>query len=112
MTLEETLKKASYKVWKELEPIPITTGYRIFEVREEALTTMAIKEICRSACSQIETVVMIPGSEESLSGYDFELVIGSKAKGKYVRFFIQAKRLYGKKVNNNFDLIKFDQLKL
>lgn len=109
MTLEETLKKAAFKVWDELEPIPQTSNYKVFEVREEALTTMAIKELFRSACPEIEKVLMIPGSEESIKGYDFELVIGSKSLGKYVRFFIQAKRLYGKKVESNYNDIDFDQ---
>lgn len=109
MTLEETLKKASYKIWKELKPIPETSAYKIFEVREEALTTMAIKEIYRSTCPQVEKIEMISGSEESLRGYDFEIVIGSKIKGKYVRLFIQAKRLYGKRIKDSFDALDFNQ---
>lgn len=109
MTLEQALKQAAYKVWDELEPIPQNSNYTIFEVREEALTTMAIKELYRSLCPQIEKIEMIPGSEESLKGYDFEIVIGSKLKGKYVRLFIQAKRLYGKKVTSNYDALDFKQ---
>lgn len=109
MTLEDTLKKAAYKVWDELEPVQQSDGIKIFEVREEALTTMALKEIIRCSCSEIEELKMISGSEESLKGYDFELVIGSKAKGKYVRFFIQAKRLFGKSVTSGYNSIHFDQ---
>ncbi|MFP9117040.1 DUF6615 family protein [Flavobacterium sp. RNTU_13] len=108
-TLEQALKNASYKVWDELEPIPNGTNYKIFEVREEALTTMAIKELYRSFCPKIEKAVMIPASEESLNGYDFELVIGSKSKSKYVRLFVQAKRLYGKKISSNYKAIDFSQ---
>ena len=55
---------------------------------------------------------MIPGNEESLKGYDFEMAIGSKSKGKYVRLFIQAKRLYGKSINNSFDALDFSQTEL
>ena len=82
-TLEDTLKSAAYKVWDELEPIQSGTGFKIFEVREEALTTMALKEIIKSSCSQIENIQMISGTEESLKGYDFELAIGNKTTGRY-----------------------------
>jgi hypothetical protein len=109
MNLEDTLKKAAYKVWDELEPIPTTPSYKVFEVREEALTTMLIKEIFRANCSDIEKIEMIPGNEESLRGYDFELAIGSRAKGKYVRLFVQAKTLKGKRVGSTYNEIDFDQ---
>lgn len=109
MTLEQALKRAAYKIWDELEPIPKSNSYKIFEVREEALTTMAIKEIYRSSCAQIDRIEMISGSEESLRGYDFEIAIGSKTKNKYVRLFIQAKRLYGKKTKDSFDALDFTQ---
>lgn len=108
-TLEDTLKKAAYKVWDELEPIQNGTGFKIFEVREEALTTMALKEIIKSSCSQIENIQMISGNEESIKGYDFELVIGNKKKGKYIRLFIQAKRLFDKKVSSTYDSLHFGQ---
>ena len=55
-TLEDTLKSASYKVWDELEPVPVVSGFKVFEVREEALTTMALKEIIKCSCSQIENI--------------------------------------------------------
>lgn len=109
MILEETLKRAAYKVWKELEPVPQDNNFKIFEVREEALTTMALKEIIKYSCADIDKLKMISGSEESLKGYDFELVIGSKSKGKYVRFFMQAKRLFGKKINSSYKSIDFNQ---
>lgn len=111
MTLEDALKKAAYKVWDELEPVPKGKGFKIFEVREEALTTMALKEIIRSSCKEIEEINMISGNEESLKGYDFELVIGSKSKGNYVRFFIQAKRLFGKNISSSYDSMHFPQTK-
>ncbi len=106
MNLEDTLKKAAYKVWDELEPIPQTPNYKIFEVREEALTTMLIKEIYRANCGEVEKIEMISPQEETIKGYDFELVIGSKLRGKYVRIFIQAKTLKGKSVRSNYDQIK------
>ncbi len=109
MILEDTLKKAAYKVWDELEPVPNEKGYKIFEVREEALTTMALKEIIKCSCAEIENIQMISGNEESLKGYDFEIAIGSKSKGKYVRLFIQAKRLFGKSISSKYDSMKFAQ---
>jgi len=109
MNLEDTLKKAAYKVWDELEPIPDTPKYKIFEVREEALTTMFIKEIYRASCIDVDRIEMISAQEEAIRGYDFELAIGSKSRGKYVRLFIQAKTLKGKQVSSNYDEIKFDQ---
>jgi hypothetical protein len=109
MTLEEALKKAAYKVWDELEPIPKSPNYKIFEVREEALTTMLIKELYKASCNEISKVEMIPGSEETIKGYDFELVIGSKLKGKYIKLFVQGKRLYGKKTSDSYNAIDFEQ---
>jgi hypothetical protein len=109
MILEDTLKKAAYKIWDELEPIPDGSGFKIFEVREEALTTMALKEIIKCSCADIENIQMISGNEESLKGYDFELAIGNKTKGKYVRFFIQAKRLFGKDISSEYSSMHFPQ---
>lgn len=109
MTLEQVLKKAAYKVWDELEPINQKGKYKIFEVREEALTTMALKEIARSNCPSVDEMVMISGKDEFTKGYDFEIGIGSNKKGKYVRLFIQAKRLFGKNVTNSYKDIDFAQ---
>jgi hypothetical protein len=109
MLLEDTLKRAAYKVWDELEPVSIGKGIKIFEVREEALTTMALKEIIRSSCAQIERIQMISGNEESIKGYDFELAAGSKTGGKYVRFFIQAKRLFGKEISSKYKSMHYPQ---
>lgn len=108
-TLEDTLKRAAYKIWDELEPVSNGSGFKIFEVREEALTTMSLKEIIRCSCSQIENIEMISGNEESIKGYDFELAIGNKVKGNYVRFFIQAKRLFGKKISSEYNSMHFGQ---
>lgn len=109
MNLEDTLKKAAYKVWNELEPIPQSPNYKTFEVREEALTTMLIKEIYHANCANIDKIEMISPHDETIKGYDFELAIGSKSKSKYVRLFIQAKTLKGKRVSSNYNEIKFPQ---
>lgn len=108
-TLEDTLKRAAYKIWDELEPVPNGSGIKIFEVREEALTTMALKELVRASCPEIDKILMIGSKTEKLTGYDFELAIGSKSKGKYIRFFIQAKTLKGKKISSKYEEIDFDQ---
>ncbi|OXA98200.1 hypothetical protein B0A75_14750 [Flavobacterium oncorhynchi] len=107
MILEDVLKKAAYKVWKELKPLN-NPKYSIYEVREEALTSMAIKKMEKYNCTQIEKIVMIPPKLEKIAGYDFELVIGSKAKGKFVRLFIQSKRLIGNKIKSNYTNLKLD----
>jgi len=109
MVLEEALKKAAYKIWNELEPIPKNPNHHIHEIREEGLTTMAIKELVRAACPEIDKILMIGPKAEKLSGYDFELAIGSKSKGKYIRFFIQAKTLKGKRISSKYEEIDFEQ---
>lgn len=111
MNLEQALKKAAKKVWKELSPVSYKGTHKIFEVREEALTTMALKQLIEANCPEIEHIEMIPGCEESIKGYDFELVIGSKRKRKFVRLFIQAKKLNGKTTNSDYREINFEQNK-
>lgn len=106
MNLEQALKQASYKVWNELEP-PFNSKHKIHLVREEALTSLALKEISKSNCPMIETIEMISSHEEKTSGYDFELAIGSKKN--WVRFFIQSKKLNGVTVKSSYKEIKFDQ---
>lgn len=109
MNLEQTLKAASYKVWLELEPVPMTSNVKIFEVREEALTTMALKEIYKASCPNVERIEMVSAIFEATSGYDFELAIGSKRKGEFVRFFFQSKKLKGKSLKDSYTEIKFEQ---
>jgi hypothetical protein len=109
MDLEQTLKLASNKVWQELEPVPRSSNVKIFEVREEALTTMALKEIYKAACPNIERIEMVSAIFEATSGYDFEVAIGSKRKGKFVRLFFQSKTLKGKDVKASYKEIDFDQ---
>jgi hypothetical protein len=109
MTLEQALKKAAYKVWKELKPFPNNNDFHIAEVREEGLTSMALKKLRKSNCSHITKIIMIPPNEEKTAGYDFELAIGSKLQGKYFRLFIQSKRLYGYSVAEDYGSIKFNQ---
>ena len=109
MTLEQALKNASTKVWNELEPVT-NKAHKIFEVREEALTTLALKEISRSLCSQIKAIEMISAVTESERGYDFELAIGSDKINKYIRFFVQSKRLYGNRTKSSYDAIKNEQV--
>lgn len=109
MDLEKALKKAAYKVWNELSIVPTTNDYKIFNVREEALTTMALKELYKSKCSKIEKIIMISGHEENLRGYDFELVIGSRARGKYIRMFVQAKRIFGDELISSYNSLHFQQ---
>lgn len=109
MNIEESLKRGAYKVWDELEPIRQNSNFKIFEVREEALTTMFLKELIRSNCSDIEKIEMTSPQEESISGSDFEIVIGSKLKGKFIRLFVQAKTLKGKHVRSNYNEIDYEQ---
>lgn len=109
MNLESALKKAAYKVWKELEPIPQNSKFKIYQVREEALTSMAIRELYKANCSEIELAEMIPPKQESLEGYDFELIIGSKVKNRYVRLFVQAKKLKTNKISGTYGKISQSQ---
>lgn len=111
MTLEQTLKNAAYKVWDELTPHTNPT-HTIFSVREEGLTSMALKEISNSACPQIRTLEMISAKKETVRGYDFELAIGSNRKNRYIRFFIQAKKLLGNKIKDSYDEIDAAQTDL
>ena len=110
-TLEDTLKSAAYKVWDELSFTPNDDNFKIFNVREEALTTMALKKLWKSNCQKIEKIIMISAHDENLRGYDFELVLGSKAKGKYVRMFIQSKRIFGNQLGSGYNSLNFDQTK-
>jgi hypothetical protein len=107
MNLEQTFKQAAYKVWDELEPIS-NTQHVIFPVREEALTTMALKAMVAANCTRIAKIEMISSDKEKTHGYDFELLIGGNKK--WIRFFIQSKRLYGYNITDNYDAIKFDQV--
>jgi hypothetical protein len=109
MNLEQTLQNASKKIWKELSPVSNKGTHKVFEVREEALTTMALKKLIIANCPDIAHIEMIPGCEETLKGYDFELVIGSITKRKFVRLLVQAKKLNGKTTNSNYSAIDFDQ---
>jgi len=108
MNLEDILKKAAYKVWKEMPEVHRDNDFVIFDVREEALTTMALREIYKFKSGNIEKIKMISATAENLQGYDFELVIGSKARGKYIRMFIQAKRLFGQNTNGEYRSLHYD----
>lgn len=108
MTLEQSLKNAAYKIWDELTP-HLNQDHHIFSIREEGLTSMALKELSKSACPQIIKIEMISAKKEKSSGYDFELVIGNNKRKKYVRFFIQSKKLNGNKITNRYDSIDKDQ---
>ncbi|MDM1391302.1 hypothetical protein HX052_15235 [Myroides marinus] len=105
MRLEKALKKVSKKIWNELEPIK-ATNVKIHQVREEALSTIGLKILAKSNCSNILRIEMISAQEESSKGYDYEICIGNAQKRKFVRFFIQAKRLYGSKLNSRYN--KYD----
>ncbi|MDO8317234.1 MAG: hypothetical protein Q7T12_06910 [Flavobacterium sp.] len=109
MTLEDSLKRAAYKIWDELEPIAPNPKYHIHEIREEGLTSMALKELVRAQCPAIENIEMIGATKEKVAGYDFELAIGSKTQGKYVRMFIQGKTLKGKRISSSYKEIDFSQ---
>lgn len=102
MDLESALKKAEHKVWRELEPVNPKLG-KIYTVREEGLTSMALKELATSNCTQIHGIEMIPSSKEKVRGYDFEICIGSKKKGEFVRFFIQAKKIKRTSISGWYD---------
>lgn len=106
MDLEKTLNLASSKIWKELEPV-FKQNVKLYNIREEALTTMALKEIARANCSKILRMEMIPPQDETIRGYDFEICIGNAKKRKFVRFFIQAKKLNGINLNSSYST--FDQ---
>jgi hypothetical protein len=101
MDLENALKQAEYKVWKELEPVNAALA-KLYTVREEGLTTMALKKLALSNCPNIHSIEMIPPVEEKKKGYDFEVCIGSESKGKYVRFFIQAKKIQETTINGDY----------
>ncbi|MGN6400883.1 MAG: DUF6615 family protein [Flavisolibacter sp.] len=107
MNLEQAFKQASYKVWDELEPIA-STVHKIHPVREEALTSMALKVLANANCKAITKVEMISSDKEKTDGYDFELLIGHGKK--WIRLFIQSKRLYGNSTSDSYDAIKFDQV--
>ena len=108
MDLESALRLASYKVWQELEPVH-KGGVNLFSVREEALTTMSLKEIANANCSKIPRIMMIPPNEEKVKGYDFEICIGSAKKRKFVRFFIQAKKLSGTHLQSSYSTFDIKQ---
>lgn len=101
MDLESALKLVSEKVWNELEPV---NGFdiNIHEVREEGLSSMALKTLAKTNCKNVLKIDMIGATAESERGYDFEICIGNSKKKKFVRYFIQAKRLYGHKLNSSY----------
>lgn len=101
MNLEKTLQKVSKRIWNELKPVNVA-NINIHPVREEALSSIALKIIANSKCKNVLRIEMINAQNESLRGYDFEICIGSAKKRKFVRFFIQAKRLYGNKLNSRY----------
>lgn len=102
MNLEKVLKKVSKKVWDELKPIN-GSNINIHNVREEALSSMGLKILAKSNCDNVLRIEMISAQDESLRGYDYEICIGSAKKRKFIRFFIQAKRLYGNKLNSRYN---------
>ena len=95
MKLEKALKKVSKKIWNELKPLD-TVNVNIHKAREEGLTTMGLTILAEAKCDNVLKIDMISAKQESLRGYDFEICIGSPQKRKFIRFFIQAKRLYGR----------------
>ena len=110
MDLESTLKEAEYKVWAELEPINNPKA-DLYAIREEGLTVMALKKLANSNCSQIQSIQMIAPDEEKIKGYDFEICVGSNKKGKFIRFFIQAKKIQKTNIEGNYGEFKSDQCK-
>src|SRR5687767_9467650 len=107
MDLEKTFKEASYKVWDELEPIA-NKAHKIYPVREEGLTSMALKAMVNANCSLIDKIEMIPATKEKTHGYDFELCIGKR--NKWIRYFVQSKRLDGSNIKAIYKDIKGDQV--
>jgi hypothetical protein len=101
MNLEKTLQKVSKKIWNELKPVN-DSNINIHSVREEALSSMGLKILAKSKCKNVLRIEMISANEESIRGYDYEICIGSSKKRKFIRFFIQAKRLYGNKLNSRY----------
>lgn len=101
MNLEKALKKVSKKVWNELKPIS-GANINIHNTREEALSTMGLKILAEANCDNVLKIEMISANQESLRGYDYEICIGSSKNNKFIRFFIQAKRLYGNKLNSSY----------
>lgn len=110
MDLEKVLKKVSKKVWNELKPVN-NDNVKIHSVREEALSSMGLKTLANSNCKDVLRIEMINSDLESERGYDYEICIGSSKKRKFVRFFIQAKRLYGYKLNSRYNAYDFSQSK-
>jgi len=110
MDLESALKKAAYKIWKEMAPVRNTADINIFQVREEGLTSMMLKKLANSECDQITRMLMIGGTLENVRGYDLELCIGSEINGEYVRYLIQAKRLYGSSLNSRYTTTNNQQI--
>lgn len=108
MKLEKALKKASKKVWKELAPIA-NSNFKIHNVREEALSSMLLRTLAQSGCSNILGLEMIDSKSEKTGGYDFEMCIGNSKKKKFVRFFIQAKVLKGNYLNSVYKEYKLSQ---
>jgi hypothetical protein len=111
MNLENTLKKISKKIWKELKPVN-DLNINIHNVREEALSSMGLKILANSKCDNILRIEMISSHQEALRGYDYEICIGSSQKRKFIRFFIQAKRLYGNKLNSRYNAYDANQSKV
>lgn len=111
--LEKTLKQASYKVWKELAPLKnIQEGWNIFEVREDTLTTMALRAIIKTNSTAITHIFESKKNEtgEKLTGLDFELEIWLGKPKERVRFFIQAKKMRNyHSIDGKYD-IELDQL--
>ena len=108
MNLEKALKKVSKKIWDELEPVN-GMNVNIHAIREEALSSKALKILYKAKCNNVLRIEMLNSHEEKLRGYDYEICIGSPQKRKFVRFFIQAKRLYGNKLNSRYDAYDKEQ---
>lgn len=111
MKLEKALKKVSKKVWNELKPVN-GVNINIHNTREEGLSSMGLRILAESKCENILRIEMINSSQESLSGYDYEICIGSPQKRKFIRFFIQAKRLYGNKLNSTYKAYSRNQTEI
>lgn len=109
MQLSSALKRASAKIWNELTPL-IDSSHQIYEIREEGLTSMALKELSNSRCRRIGAIKMISAKQENQDGYDFQLSIGSDRTNEYVNFFIQAKRLTGNSIDSKYSAIKDKQI--
>lgn len=110
MKLSTALKKASTKVWSELTPIS-NLSHKIYEIREEGLTSMALKELSFSKCKNIQVIEMISAKRESIDGYDFQISLGNDKNAEYITFYIQAKRLSGSSLSSKYAAIDKDQVK-